>query len=62
MFLTIPPPRSFFFFLQLRNKEATSTASEEAQPEEGEAETAAEGDAVLENTPETEAKKDGVCG
>ncbi|XP_060721611.1 RNA cytosine C(5)-methyltransferase NSUN2 [Tachysurus vachellii] len=47
---------------KLRNKEATSTASEEAQPEEGEAETAAEGDAVLENTPETEAKKDGVCG
>ncbi|XP_026989677.1 RNA cytosine C(5)-methyltransferase NSUN2 [Tachysurus fulvidraco] len=47
---------------KLRNKEATSTASEEAQPEEGEAETAAEGDAVLENTPETETKKDGVCG
>ncbi|XP_034157613.2 RNA cytosine C(5)-methyltransferase NSUN2 [Pangasianodon hypophthalmus] len=47
---------------KLRNKEATSTTSEEVQAEEGEAETAAEGDAVLEDTPETEAKKDGVCG
>ncbi|MCI4395396.1 hypothetical protein PGIGA_G00179860 [Pangasianodon gigas] len=47
---------------KLRNKEATSTTSEEAQAEEGEAETAAEGHAVLEDTPETEAKKDGVCG
>ncbi|KAG7325814.1 hypothetical protein KOW79_010739 [Hemibagrus wyckioides] len=49
-------------FPKLRNKEATSTTSEEAQPEEGETETAAEGDAVLENTPQTEPKKDGVCG
>ncbi|KAF4080579.1 hypothetical protein AMELA_G00172880 [Ameiurus melas] len=49
---------------KLRNKEATS---EDAQAEEGEAEVAAvtvaaEGDAVLENAPETESKKDGVCG
>ncbi|KAK3508300.1 hypothetical protein QTP70_019537 [Hemibagrus guttatus] len=49
---------------KLRNKEATGTTSEEAQPEEGEAETAtaAEGNTVLENAPETETKKDGVCG
>ncbi|MCJ8749575.1 hypothetical protein PDJAM_G00178030 [Pangasius djambal] len=47
---------------KLRNKEATGTTSEEAQAEKGEAETAAEGDAALEDTPETEAKKDGVCG
>ncbi|XP_053494239.1 RNA cytosine C(5)-methyltransferase NSUN2 [Ictalurus furcatus] len=52
---------------KLRNKEATS---EDAQAEEGEAEVAAvaaavaaaEGDAVLENAPEVESKKDGVCG
>lgn len=56
---------------KLRNKEATG---EDAQAEEGEAEVAAatvaaatvaaaaEGDAVLESTPEAESKKDGVCG
>lgn len=59
MFLTIPPPLTFPF-LQLRNKEAIS---DKMQAEEGEGEAAAaEGDAVLENTPEMEAKKDGVCG
>ncbi|KAI5621649.1 tRNA (cytosine(34)-C(5))-methyltransferase isoform X1 [Silurus asotus] len=45
-------------FPKLRNKEATSTTSEEAQAEEAEAER----DSVVENPPETEAKKDGVCG
>ncbi|XP_060760670.1 RNA cytosine C(5)-methyltransferase NSUN2 [Neoarius graeffei] len=47
---------------KLRNKEAIS---DKMQAEEGEGEAAAaaaEGDAVLENTPEMEAKKDGVCG
>ncbi|KAF5898106.1 tRNA (cytosine(34)-C(5))-methyltransferase, partial [Clarias magur] len=47
---------------KLRNKEATSSTSDEVQAEEGAPETATEGDAAPQNTPETEAKKDGVCG
>lgn len=62
MSLTTPPALTFHLFLQLRNKEATSSTCEEAQAEEGAPETATEGDAAPENTPETEAKKDGVCG
>ncbi|MGL6082557.1 MAG: hypothetical protein ACRC4N_08900, partial [Gammaproteobacteria bacterium] len=59
---------SSFLFRKLRNKEATSNPSEEAQAVEGEAEaetaaeTATDGNAVPENTALTEAKKDSVCG